>query len=66
MSVARYYDEAKNPEHDRRFISGVPLRDLTDEEFEQLPKHLQRSVDAADFYRKTKPRDEPAPRKDDD
>jgi hypothetical protein len=58
MTVVRFYDESKNPEHDRRFISGVPLRDLTEDEFEQLPKHLQRSVDAADFYRKTKPRDE--------
>ncbi len=51
--VARYYEPAKNP--DRAFLSGVPLRDLSDDEWEALPQHLQRSVDALEFYRKTKP-----------
>lgn len=55
--TARYYDEAKNTEG--RFIPGVPLRDITQDEYEALPKHLQRSVDAADIYRKTKPKSEP-------
>lgn len=52
----RYYDASKNEEG--RFIAGVPLRDLDEAEFEALPAHLQRSVDAADFYRKTKIRTE--------
>lgn len=56
---ARYYDAEKNPK-DERFIAGVPLRDLDETEFEALPKHLQRSVDASDLYRKTRPRTEPA------
>lgn len=53
-TIARYYDQDKNPE-DVRFIAGIPLRDVTEDEWEQLPKHLQRSADASDLYRKTKP-----------
>jgi hypothetical protein len=54
IPIARYYDIEKNPE--QAFLAGVPLRDLTDEEWEALPPHLQRSVDALPFYRKTKSR----------
>lgn len=54
MAIARYYDASKNPEE--RAFDGVPLRDLTEEEFAELPPWLQASVDAAPFYRKTKPR----------
>ena len=54
MAIARYYDESKNPEG--AVFDGVPLRDLTEEEFAELPAWLQASVDAAPFYRKTKPR----------
>lgn len=53
MPIARYYDESKN---DGSAFDGVPLRDLTDEEFAALPAWLQASVDASPFYRKTKPR----------
>jgi hypothetical protein len=53
VAVARYYDASANP--DGLFFSGVPLRDLTDDEWNELPEHLQGSVDAAPFYRKTKP-----------
>lgn len=56
MPIARYYDDSKN--EDGRAFDGVPLRDLTDEEFAALPEWLQLSVDAAPFYRKTKPRTE--------
>lgn len=58
MSIARYYDESKN---DDRGFDGVPLRDLTDDEFASLPPWLQASIDAAPFYRKTKPRAEAEP-----
>lgn len=51
--IARYYDETKNP--DGAYFPGVPLRDLTADELAELPEWLQRSVDAAPFYRKTKP-----------
>jgi hypothetical protein len=54
MAIARYYDASKNP--DGAVLDGVPLRDLTEEEFAELPPWLQASVDAAPFYRKTKPR----------
>lgn len=54
MSTARYYDASKNP--DGAVLDGVPLRDLTEEEFEALPPWLQASVDASPMYRKTKPR----------
>jgi hypothetical protein len=53
MAVARYYDESKNP--DGGALPGVPLRDLDDVEFDALPAWLQASVDAASFYRKTRP-----------
>jgi hypothetical protein len=43
-AVARYYDKEKNAEG--ASLAGVPLRDLTEEDFEALPAHLQRSVDA--------------------
>jgi hypothetical protein len=53
-TIARYYDLSKS-EDGRRFISGVPARDITVEEWDALPPHLQRSVDASDIYRKTRP-----------
>ena len=52
-TIARYYDASANPE--RLYFSGVPLRDITEEEWAALPEHVQRSVDAVSFYRKTKP-----------
>ncbi len=58
MPIARYYDEGKN--EDGRAFDGVPLRDLTEDEFAALPPWLQASVDASPLYRKTKPRTEPA------
>lgn len=57
-SIARYYDETKNP--DRGFFPGVPLRDLTDAEWGALDKRMQESIDACPFYRKTKPPASPA------
>lgn len=61
MTIARFYDEAKNP--DGGHIPGVALRDLTQEEFDALPEWLQRSVDASPMYRKSKPGEpsKPAP-----
>jgi hypothetical protein len=55
-AIARYYDDSKNP--DGGGFPGVPLRDLTESEFEALPEWLQQSVDASPLYRKTKPRPE--------
>lgn len=52
MSIARYFDESKV---EPGMSVPVPLRDLTDEEFDALPKHLQASVDAWPFFRKTNP-----------
>ncbi len=56
-AIARYYDASKNPEG--AVLDGVPLGDVTEDEFAALPAWLQASVDAAPFYRKTKPRAEP-------
>ena len=50
----RYYVSENNP-NESRYITGVPLRDLSEQEFAALPEHLQRSVDDSDLYRKTKP-----------
>jgi len=47
-AIAFRYDEKKNPQG--AFLAGVPLRDLTTAEFEELPEWLQRSVKATDFY----------------
>lgn len=52
-SIARHYDAAKNPES--ASLPGVPLRDLTESEYEGYAPWLQASIDAAPFYRKTKP-----------
>lgn len=51
--IARYYDASKNP--DAASLPGVPLRDLTQAEFDALPAWLQLSVDASMFYRKSAP-----------
>jgi hypothetical protein len=55
MATARYYDAESN-QAGAEYIPGVPLRDLTDEEWDALTKDQQASVDAAAYYRKTKPR----------
>jgi hypothetical protein len=51
--IARYYNADANP--DGAHFPGVPLRDLTEDEYEALPKHMQHSIDASPLYRKTKP-----------
>lgn len=51
-SIARYYDESKNESGAR--LPGVPLRDLTESEYDALPAWQRASVDALPFYRKTK------------
>lgn len=53
MSIARYYNEDNNPHG--AAIPGVPLRDLTQEEYDALPDMEKASVDASELYRKTKP-----------
>ena len=53
LTGPRYYDARANPEGAE--LPGVPLRDLTAEEFEALPRWLQYSIDAQPFYRKTAP-----------
>jgi hypothetical protein len=50
MAAARYYDESKS---EGGSLPGVPLRDLSQEEFDALPGWLQQSVDASPMYRKT-------------
>jgi hypothetical protein len=62
MSIARFYEEAKNP--DGATLPGVPLADLTEEFYDAQPAHIQRSIDAVGFYRKTKPRAESTPRRE--
>lgn len=61
MSIARYYDESKNA--GGAFFPGVPLRDLTEDEWLALPQRYKDSVDASPFYRKTKPPTDAAPPK---
>jgi hypothetical protein len=51
MAIVRYYVAENNP--DGAYVDGVPLRDITDEDWQALPERLQRSADATGFYRKT-------------
>lgn len=60
MATARYYDESKNP--DGGTLPGVPLADLSDEQFDSYPTWLQESIDVSDIYRKTNPAPEPRKR----
>lgn len=63
--IARYYDASKNPSGGA--YSGVPLGDISEETWADLPKHLQNSVDACGFYRKSPlPKDAPAAEVKDD
>jgi hypothetical protein len=58
MATARYYNEDKS-EGGTLHIYGVPARDLSDEEYEALPKYLQKQVDASPLYLKSNPNPEP-------
>ena len=49
--IGRYYDESKNPEGG--LLPGVPLRDISQAEFDTYPAWLQASIDAHPMYRKT-------------
>lgn len=53
MSVARFYDETKNPEG--RFFGGVPLADIDEDTWNGYSDQLKASVDADPMYRKTRP-----------
>lgn len=57
-TIARYYDAEKNT--DGGSLPGVPLRDLSEDEFTALPVWVQESVDASPLYRKTKPQGDKA------
>lgn len=53
------YNEKKNPEG--AHIPGVPLNDLSEVQFNELPKHIQASVLAAPFYSKKRQQKEITP-----
>lgn len=59
MAIARWYDETKNTSGGE--FPGVPLRDLTEDEYTGYSAWLQASIDASPMYRKTNP--SPTPRK---
>ena len=60
-TIARYFDPSKD---EGGYLPGVPLRDLSQEEYDALPEWLQRSVDINPMYRKTPTREpsKPAPK----
>lgn len=62
MAPARFYRPDKNT--DGGSFPGVPLRDLTEDEFNSYPEWLQRDIDASDLYQKTKPRPAAAEKED--
>lgn len=53
MSIARYYVPDRNPTG--ASLPGVPLADISEEQYDAFPAWLQLSIDAVGFYRKTKP-----------
>lgn len=58
--IARHYQAERNPQG--TFFPGVPLRDVTEEEWEAVPDHIRRSVDEQQgerFYLKTGPNKPP-------
>jgi len=57
--IARYYVESANP--DGASLPGVPLGDITQEQFDALPVWLQLSIDASPFFRKTPAREPSKP-----
>lgn len=63
MIAFRYLPE-KNPKG-RLMILGVPLGDLSQENFDALPDHLKRSVEASELYEKVNQGDAAATAEDD-
>lgn len=57
--IARYYVASANPREES--FPGVPLADITEEEWAEQPEWVQASVDASPMYRKTKPQGESKP-----
>jgi hypothetical protein len=55
MATKYYFDESKDPDG-AQHIYGVPKADMTDEQFEALPRWLQAQVEASPMYRKTAPK----------
>lgn len=68
MATRKYYRPDKNPgtKDNPAMLPGVPLADLSDEEYESYPRWLQRSIDASDMYQSTNPHPQPRARKADD
>jgi hypothetical protein len=54
MATRRYYNADENKDGSQH-IYGVPLADISDEEYAALPDHLQKQVDASPLYRKSAP-----------
>ena len=61
-NIAFVYVAKKNP--DGRALAGVPLRDITIEEFAAFPVHVQRSIAAQAMYQEPKPKKETKPEPD--
>ena len=51
MAIVRYFDEAKWDGS----APWVGLADIDEAEWKTLPKHVQESVDALPYFRKTNP-----------
>jgi hypothetical protein len=62
-TIARVYHADRNPSG--ASLPGVPLSDLTEADFSELPEWLQISVDATGFYDKPEAPKAKAARKDD-
>jgi len=54
MAAFRYFDKRKL-DKGVRLPFGVPMRDLSEAEYNAYPPHVQRSIDSWGVFRKSRP-----------
>jgi hypothetical protein len=64
MATARWFDKSKL-EKGVSLPFGIPQRDLSDEEFNAYPAHIQRSIDSWPVFAKRNPNPTPRTPKED-
>ncbi len=56
MAIARYYAPYNQEDPARpAFVVGVPLGDIEEAEWDELPQHLKDTAEESGLYLKTKP-----------
>ncbi len=63
MATKFYYVPPENPAAGTHFV-GIPMRDLSDEDYDALTEAQKADVDASELYQATKPRGAKAERRE--